>query len=797
MRPDDPADNAADNAADSDSTVLADADGAIAVLPRNAPERIGPYRLLELLGVGGMGEVYLAEQREPVERRLAIKLIRRETEQGISSALFEVERQMLARMQHPYVAQVFDAGATQDGRPWLAMEWVRGEPIIDFAHRHRLDREARVALLIRVCQGVQHAHQRGVIHRDLKPANILVADVDGRPLPKIIDFGIATTLIGDSATGLRASGSERAGTRAYMSPEQLGGDPAALDTRADVYALGILLFELLSETRPLVEVSARGLATLYELLQAAGGTSRETARGSALLSPEAIQAVCGLSLELRWIIARAIAPDRNRRYPSASALAADLQRFLDNELVEAVPPARAYRWRKFISRHRFGVSATTLVGLALVAGLTLAVWGLGQAQAERDRARQQAERAQRAAEFVQNMLKFVNPVWAQGLDNRLFQQVLEDAAGRLASELADQPQIRADIELTIALAYRGIGEYQRASGHIDSVLALSAAHRLPALEAQTLAHAAHLATLMDRQEEGLALSERALALGANVLPADDPILLAARVTRAYALVQLRRFDEAEPILIDVIERTDGSSHPEARAERLQALRILGQLYSDQVLYEPAARYFGQLLDEASAWDDPRAQESLMSGINDFAVVYLRQQRYAEAEPLLRRSLALKDAVFPEDHIAMVPALGNLAAALRAQGQAEAALPYYQRSHAIASARLGPEHMQTLMAASNLGNGLRETGAVDEALALQRAVVERAWTIVPDNEFLIGMFHLGLGQSELAAGNLPAAHRALSLAVSLIERTMGADFGRAREAREYLALTEARGGASDR
>jgi len=753
------------------------------VWPEDAPAVIGPYRLLDLLGSGGMGEVYLAEQTQPVARKVAIKLIRRSRGQPVGRAMFEVECAMLARMHHPYIAQVLDAGETDDGRPWFAMEWVRGEPVLDFCARHGLDRKARLTLFLRVCQGVQHAHQRGVLHRDLKPANILVSEVDGRPLPKIIDFGVATSLIKDGP-GDRATRTDRAGTRAYMSPEQLVGDAASLDTRTDVYALGVLLFELLTGLRPLADSSRAALTSFCELLQTRS-VAREKPTSEPRFSGEAAAAARRLPEELRWIVARAIAPDRERRYASAAALADEIARHLNNQQVEAVPPTLSYRWRKFFSRNRLPVAAGAMVGLALVAGLLLAAWGLTQARAERDRAQIEAERAARTASFVQNIFRSVDPVWAEGFDTALLRQLLNQAAERSAAELAGQPEVLADIQYTIAAAYRAIGQNDIAREQMTSAARLTETHGPRDLHLAVMTELAQLDVVAADYQQGLETVRHTLEQMRSQAPEEAYQLIAALTVKASALQQLQRFEEAEALLLEAEGLTEGALDDAVIEERLQALRILAQVYSDDFRFDQARARYEQVLAEVADWDDPRALSSEISALNDLAVLHLRQQQYAEAEPWLRRALAMGEDLYGPDHPAVLPAVGNLAGSLRQQGRAEEALPFYERARAGIHAQHGPEHPQGMTADYNLANCLRDLGRTAEALALHRSALERALRLSADNRFLIGMFQLGLGRSALDAGELAEAHEALAGAVADLEATAGADFHRTIEARDHL------------
>jgi serine/threonine protein kinase len=335
--------------------------------------RIGPYRLLRILGQGGMGVVYQAEQLEPVRREVAVKLIHADTD-GLDVVVrrFESERQSLAVMEHPSIARVYDGGVSEDGRPYFVMELVRGVPLLEYCDEHKLSLEARTRLFIQVCRAVQHAHQKGVIHRDLKPSNILVTETDGQPLAKVIDFGIARAVIpGEGAERLTIVG-ELIGTPAYMSPEQLSAD-TDVDTRSDVYALGVVLYELFTGALPYDQAGYRSLAmygvapadppTPGQRVSKLGVAAQDVAarRGA---DPSAL--VRALRGDLDWIVMKAMEADRERRYDTANALAADLERSLAHEPVLARPPSRAYQARKFVRRHTVGVASGVVIALLLV-----------------------------------------------------------------------------------------------------------------------------------------------------------------------------------------------------------------------------------------------------------------------------------------------------------------------------------------------------------------------------------------------------------------------------------------------
>ena len=339
------------------------------------PERIGPYRILDVLGEGGMGVVYLAEQTKPVRRQVALKVMRHVMTQPLAVIRFDAERQALARLQHPNVAQMYEAGTTEDGHLYFAMEPVDGQPIGKYCDQYRLSIQERLELFCAVCAGVQHAHQKGILHRDLKPSNILVTEVQGGPVPKIIDFGVAKALDQPLVDATLYTDDRLVGTPAYLSPEALGSNEkdADIDTRSDVYSLGIVLYELLVGVRPF---DTRGLGFLQVLTKVLEDEPEGPSTRWTTLDIETRQAIADrrrlersalkkrLRGDLDWIVMKAIAKDRRLRYRSPSELAADLRRHLEHRPVEAGPPSRFYRLGKLVRRHRALVAAALVVVLA-------------------------------------------------------------------------------------------------------------------------------------------------------------------------------------------------------------------------------------------------------------------------------------------------------------------------------------------------------------------------------------------------------------------------------------------------
>ncbi len=358
---------------------------AIAVAERPGT-RIGPYKLLEQIGEGGMGSVYVAEQREPISRKVALKIIKPGMDTRVVVARFEAERQALALMDHPNIAKVFDAGATEAGRPYFVMELVKGKPITEYCDDEHLSMRERLELFITLCHGVQHAHQKGVIHRDLKPSNVLVEVHDVRPVPKIIDFGVAKAM-GQHLTELTLhTGFEQmVGTPLYMSPEQAGLSSVDVDTRSDIYSLGVVLYELLTGHTPfekdrLRTVSVDEIRRIIREVDPPRPSARISTLAAAELSTisdrrhlEPGKLCQKLRGELDWIVMKAMEKDRNRRYETANGLAADVERYLRDEPVEACPPSSMYRLSKFSRRHRAPLIAAAAVLLGAVAVLVAIV----------------------------------------------------------------------------------------------------------------------------------------------------------------------------------------------------------------------------------------------------------------------------------------------------------------------------------------------------------------------------------------------------------------------------------------
>jgi serine/threonine protein kinase/tetratricopeptide (TPR) repeat protein len=468
---------------------------------------IGPYKLLQQIGEGGFGVVFEAEQDRPVKRRVALKIIKPGMDTREVIARFEAERQALAMMDHPNIAKVLDAGTTgglrgeglglraetsssptlnsqlstlnhPSARPYFVMELVQGVPITEYCDQCNLTTRERLELFVTVCQAVQHAHQKGIIHRDIKPTNVLVAIQDGQPSPKIIDFGVAKALNQQlTEHTLVTAFAQIVGTPLYMSPEQAELSPLGVDTRSDIYSLGVLLYELLTGTTPFDKdrLHSASYDELRRIIR-----EEEPPRPSARLSTLAADLATTVAAhrrtdagrlhqqvrgELDWIVMKCLEKDRNRRYETPSSLARDVERYLHDEPVQACPPSAAYRLKKFIRRNKVGVLAGSAIAAALIAGLTMASMGFVQARRQAEIARVEAVRSTQVAQFLKDMLKSAGPQVARGRDATLLREILEQTAQRVDKDLHDQPEIQGDLWMTLGNTYSDIGDVPRAASN--------------------------------------------------------------------------------------------------------------------------------------------------------------------------------------------------------------------------------------------------------------------------------------------------------------------------------------------
>ena len=738
---------------------------------------IGPYHLLQRLGEGGMGIVYEAEQREPVRRRVALKMMKAGLDTAEVIGRFEAERQALAVMDHPGIARVFDAGATPTGRPYFVMELVRGIPVDAFCDQNRLDVARRVELFIKICDAVQHAHLKGVVHRDLKPGNVLVSGEGPGASPKVIDFGVA------KATGMQLA--ERTvlttlgrapGTLAYMSPEQAEMGGIDVDTRADVFSLGVLLHELLTGRLPLDPSGLGGQTFLARLLERdvamptlgrtladlPGGRVDHLARSRGT-TPAALRRE--LAGDLQWIAARAVEKDRARRYATASALAADLRRYLKSEPIDARPPRHLYTLKKFVRRNRRVVTWGAVAILALCSGAIAAISGMLEARRAQAAAARDAATAQQVSAFLVDLFEVSDPEESRG-STITAREILDQGAERIRHELAGEPAVQGQMMVTMGHVYRKLGLYAQA-GELteEAVRVLDGA---AGVEDGALASAvAALATLYEEQgryTEAEPLARRALALLVASAGEEAPAVGAAYNNLGLLVNRLGRYDEAGEYYaraLRINEAVLGPDHP-TTASNLGNLAVLHRKLGRYREAEELQRRTLEIAASTLGTDHPAYTTRLIN----LAVLYRDMGREADAEPLVREALEIDERLFGPDHPYVATDLANLADLHLRMGRPGEAEPLARRALTIDRRAHGSDHDVVGEDLKLLARVQEQTGRAEEAEAgyaeaveiLERVLGERhprVAVVLTD----LGAFHVRQGRPEAAE---PLVDRALAI-----------------------------------
>jgi serine/threonine protein kinase/Tfp pilus assembly protein PilF len=639
---------------------------------------IGPYHLLQQIGEGGMGEVWVAEQHKPIHRRVALKLIKAGMDTKQVIARFESERQALAMMDHPAIAKVYDAGETDEGRPYFVMEYVQGIPITTYCDQNRLTTQERLELFRHICEGVQHAHQKAIIHRDLKPSNILVAMQDGVAVPKIIDFGVAkATAQSLTERTMYTELGVMIGTPEYMSPEQAEMTGQNVDTRTDVYSLGAILYELLVGALPFdsKELRRAGFDEIRRKireedppkpstkLSTMGDASTTQAQNRRMERPALIRQIRG---DLDWITMKALEKDRTRRYGSPSEMAADIERYLHHQPIVARQPSTAYKAKKFVRRHRIGVGVAASIAMLLVAfSLTTALQAHRIAR-ERDRASQEAEASRQVSDFLTGLFKVSDPSEARG-NSVTAREILDKGADKIGRELQGQPIVQGKLMNTMGFVYQSLGLYDPAQTLLEKALetrikTLGPEH--PAV-AETLSN---LGTVVWRKGDfarAKALQEQALAIREKQLGPDSK-------------------------------------------EVASSLHNLGTLNYTQGNYVEARRLLERSLAIREKVLGPE-HEDVATTLNSLGAIAYKEGDFKRAEELWERTLAIREKTLGPDHPYVAASLNNLAIVHTYTGDPKGAVPLLERVVKIQEKVLGPKHPDLATGYMNLGDAMSKSG----------------------------------------------------------------------------------------
>ena len=680
---------------------------------------IGRYKLLKELGKGGFGIVWHAEQTEPIRREVALKIIKPGMDSREIIARFEAERQALALMDHPNIAAVLDAGTTDRGLPYFVMELVKGMPITEYCDTHKLGIRERLELFIPVCQAVQHAHQKAILHRDLKPSNILVTEVDGKPAPKVIDFGIAKALGTSPEEMLRASmaltqAGMIVGTPQYMSPEQAGSMPD-VDTRSDIYTLGVILYELLVGETPLSRGQLQK-AALDEVLRLV--REGEPQRPSSRFIPATDLAKTTASLrlteprklghalrgDLDWILLKALEKDRARRYDTANAFAQDLQRHLSDEPVSAGPPSAGYRLRKLVRRNRLAFAAGSAVVLALFAGITVSSWQAVRAMRAEEFAKQRVievaaerdakDKARQDAEAVSTFFTEVFQSPDPERDGRTITvaETLDRAAKKLESDLASDPARRVGLQATLARTYAALGLRSEAIALFEKIrdYTLTALGPRHPDTLRAMGDLANSYTAANRLDEALKMRTEVLALCRTALGPEHPQTLTAMTALAYSYRRAFRVVDAVKMqqqVLSIRRKMLGPEHPDT----VLAMNTLGSYYA-------------------------------LSARNDVLGVGEIDARRNEALKTREEVVALCRKVFGPEHPDTLTAMSGLADSYRQVGRSDEALKIWEEVLVLRRKVGGPTHPDTLTAMWSLARFYRQVGRYDQALKMQEEVL---------------------------------------------------------------------------
>ena len=746
-------------------------------------DTIGRYKLIQEIGVGGFGVVYMAEQAEPVRRRVAVKIVKLGMDTREIIGRFEAERQALALMDHPNIAKVLDAGATASGRPFFVMELVQGERITDYCNKNNLSTRQRLDLFIQVCHAIQHAHQKGIIHRDIKPSNIMVSNPEGATVIKVIDFGIAKAVAQRLTDKTVFTVMDRLiGTPAYMSPEQADMTGRDIDTRSDIYSLGVLLYELLTGRTPFDPsmLVMDGLAsirrTICELEPPSPSMTlngfKEDVRVNTAKQRNAsfTQLVRTVRGDLDWIVMKCLEKDRGRRYETANALAMDIKRHLENETVIAGPPSVAYRFQKAWQRHQAAFAVAAAMALILVAATVVSAWQAVRARRAESLAKERLAESQAITKFLTEVFVSANP-------NRKGRTVtvveaLGDAAKKLETSLSNQPALRAKLQGTLGATYNGLSLFREAeplnANARDYFTKASGEGSSDALDA-----ALTLADTYDeinRPEDALKLREQVLEIRRKTLgPEADPTLKAMENV-AVSYYTANRTNEALQ-LREQIMAIDRSRYGPDDEHTLSAMIGLAICYAKAQRTDEAVKMQEQIVAFNRKNYGAESTKTLRATYN-LAEYYSTAKGAAEAVRVQEQLQPLLEKVYGPEHTITLRGLQNLSVFYEHAGRKEDAVKADEKLFELSKKSRGPEHPETLTTMNNLGLMYERTGRYEKAIEVQKEL-ERLCAKVYGPDTSDGLWPVAnLADSEDQAGQHQDALKLRQHVLEVRNRTLG-------------------------
>tara|TARA_R110002072_G_scaffold42064_12_gene118110 strand:- start:53941 stop:56598 length:2658 start_codon:yes stop_codon:yes gene_type:complete len=796
------------------------------------PTMIGMYEVVRVLGRGGFGTVYLCTQREPIERLLAVKVLHAGMDTRLVLRRFEEERILLAKMDHPGIARVLDAGKTEAGQPYIGMEYVEGEMITAYCNSRRLDLRARLSLFSQACQAVGHAHQKMVIHRDVKPSNVLVTEVDGKPIVKVIDFGISKAMdaseeeFGEREPLTRTM--QLVGTPQYMSPEQASTEKTDFDTRSDVYSLGVMLYELTTGVLPfdakrLRSASAEQLEQMIRDTDPQRPSTRVAKLDRSMAGSVATQRAATISTisrqlkgEIDWIITKAMEKKRDRRYSSVAELGADIERYLNGRAVQARPPSSAYTLRKLIARNKAWSIAALLVVSSLIVLTTMSVVSAKRIRSANTQMTSAMATQEQVLRFTEEMLRGIDPAVARGQDTTLFREILDSASERINSEITESPEVEVRVRILVGELYRTIGLYDEAIEHFRPAAAIAleafGARHIRTIEARsslgiayvelsdydraltvlelvyqdvretmgedhldTLVVLSNLSTVygyLENREMAIQAGERLLASRVRVLGDDHNDTMATRNNLAMSLKAMGEYDRSKSMLERVLAHQLehlGENHPITLKTRTN----IAQVYHELKLYDQAVAMNKAVLEQKRSVLGETHPSVLVSMVN-LGVAYEKAGDQSLAQEHLSNALQISIDTLGEQHQYSLIIKNNLASYYARNEEFEKAVVLAQASLDGLKANLDNDHPMVIQSKVNLADMLISMERYSDSLALIIELQEQAVELYEDNDPRYGKLHELLGFAHGGVGNTVESLEHLRAATELYRSLHGED-----------------------